>query len=137
MKQTFLPVMQREADAGFDGIKNNLPMLSAEQIWDKHFKDFTMAGQIKTHALPAMEEYAQQFNPIPTEGKQMRWVDKINARIKYLWEQDRIAVSELDNLQIGSLERNAKWDFIRELSFRKGELVMLLKVLDEPETTHK
>lgn len=31
---------------------------TAEEIWDQHFEDWVMAGQIRTHAIPAMKEYA-------------------------------------------------------------------------------
>lgn len=34
---------------------------SAEEVWEKHFKGWIMAGQIKRHTLPAMQEYAAQF----------------------------------------------------------------------------
>jgi len=40
--------------------------MTAEEVWDKHFADWVMAGQIKRNAIPAMEEYASEV-----EGKQI------------------------------------------------------------------
>jgi hypothetical protein len=38
--------------------------MTAEEVWDKHFANWVIAGQIKRNAIPAMEEYASEV-----EGK--------------------------------------------------------------------
>lgn len=35
-------------------------MKTAEEIWDKHFNEWVIAGQIKRNAIPAMIEYAEE-----------------------------------------------------------------------------
>lgn len=51
----------------------------------------------------------------------------IEARIKYLAQTEREELDMLDNVAVGSLERQAKWMLIRELGARKSEAEFLLK----------
>lgn len=39
-------------------MKEKIYITEAEKIWDKHFKKWVIAGQIKENALLVMEEYA-------------------------------------------------------------------------------
>jgi hypothetical protein len=51
-------------------------------------------------------------------------IAEIEARIKYLREQELIALNEIDELVAGSFMRNMKWKLINELAARRGELEM-------------
>jgi len=49
-------------------------------------------------------------------------IKEIEDRIKYLKEQEFIALNEIDALAAPSLARDMKWKLINELATRRGEL---------------
>lgn len=51
----------------------------------------------------------------------------ITERLEYLKKWEITALEEIDKIPVGTIERTAKWDELREIGFRKSELLMALK----------
>lgn len=55
----------------------------------------------------------------------------IETRIIEIHNLEEQALRELDGLEVGTIERTLKWDFILELGFRKSELKYVLTLLND------
>lgn len=104
---------------GFYFVVEQQPIFNGKNLFVKSL------GLFDSRRKRFMNNVSSWLKPLSSMPEQ-EWVSA-KERIEYLKKIEIEAIAELDSLAPGTLERTAKWDFIKEISYRRQELEYITK----------